>query len=594
MNSLDLALIGNSSLAALIDQRANIVWSCMPNFDSPPVFGALLRNPADTDTSSIYSIELDDCVSSEQEYLQNTAIVRTCLYDSTGAAVEVIDFAPRFRAFGRMFQPTMLVRQIRPLVGGPRIRVRLRPSSGWEAQQPSITRGSNHIRYVLSDQVLRLTTDASISMILDERPFVLERPLTLLFGPDETVQDNPANVGRHFYEQTHDYWREWARYMGIPFEWQDAVIRAAITLKLNTSDDTGAIIAAVTTSIPEIPGSGRNWDYRYCWLRDSYFVTTALNRLGKTRTMEHYINYIINLAAAADIEHLQPVYRINGSADLEEHLLDWPGYRGLAPVRVGNQAYRQVQNDVYGSVILAVTHSFFDQRLDKHGDAHLFNMLERLGGEAVKRFDQPDAGMWELRNSNHVHTYSSVMCWVACRRLAIIARHLKLQERAAFWQKHADHMHTVICKRAWNEERQSFVDTFDGEDLDASLLLLYELGFLAADDPRFAATVAAIERELKHGDYIFRYVKHDDFGYPETAFLSCSFWYVDAIAALGRREEARELFEHLLDQRNAHGLLSEDINPVTGELWGNFVQTYSMVGLINSAMRLSQPWEQAY
>lgn len=592
MHSLNLTLIGNGSLSALVDGRANIVWSCMPRFDSAPVFGALLRNPADTNTDSIYSVDLKDFAAAKQTYLENTAIVRTRLYDSHGGAIEVVDFAPRFLQYGRMFHPLMLVRQIRPLAGRPRIQLRVRPTGGWEAQKPFISHGSNHIRYELPDQVLRLTTDAPVTMILDERPFILERPLTLLFGPDETPQDSVAHLGRHFFEQTHSYWREWSRYLSIPFEWQEAVIRAAITLKLNSCDDTGAIVAAMTTSIPEAPNSGRNWDYRYCWLRDSYFVTTALNRLGKTRTMEHYLSYIINLAAEGD--NLQPVYRINGSADLAEQIVDWPGFRGMGPVRVGNLAYQQVQNDVYGSVILSATHSFFDRRMDRHGDVYLFNVLQQLGEKAVQCFDQPDAGLWELRNSSHVHTFSSVMCWVACSRLAILARHLKQKERAQYWQRHADHMHAVICEKAWNERRQSFVDTFNGEDLDASLLLLYELGFLAADDPRFSATVMAIERELKHGDYIFRYAKRDDFGHPETAFMVCSFWYVDALATLGRREEARELFEHLLAQRNPHGLLSEDINPDTGELWGNFVQTYSMVGLINSAMRLSRPWEQAF
>ncbi|HET7370701.1 MAG TPA: glycoside hydrolase family 15 protein, partial [Gammaproteobacteria bacterium] len=271
-----------------------------------------------------------------------------------------------------------------------------------------------------------------------------------------------------------------------------------------------------------------------------------------------------------------------------------PGYRGHGPVRVGNQAYAQIQNDVYGAAILAATHLFFDERLAHPGDESLFQRLEALGETAAKLYCKADAGPWELRKSARVHTFSSVMCWVACDRLSKIAARLGLTERQVYWRERADAIHADICKQAWNDEENSFVESFGGKDLDASLLLLHELGFLAADDPRFASTVAAVERHLKRGDFIFRYIKEDDFGRPETAFLICTFWYVDALAALGRTDEARTLFEHLLACRNDHGLLSEDIDPETGELWGNLPQTYSMVGLINSAMRLSKSWEAAF
>ncbi len=269
------------------------------------------------------------------------------------------------------------------------------------------------------------------------------------------------------------------------------------------------------------------------------------------------------------------------------------GFRGMGPVRTGNAAYRQSQNDVYGSVVLAATHTFFDHRLDRPGDEALFTRLEALGEMARRVFEQPDAGIWELRNEVRIHTFSSVMCWVACDRLARIARHLRLDDRAAYWRGHAEAMHAVICNRAWDKNQNTFVESFGGRELDASLLLLYELGFLAADDPRFASTVNAVERNLKKGDFIFRYTQKDDFGRPETAFIICTFWYIDALAALGRREEARALFETLLAIRNPLGLLSEDVHPATRGLWGNFPQTYSMVGLINSAIRLSQSWEEA-
>jgi GH15 family glucan-1,4-alpha-glucosidase len=592
MRTLDLALIGNCTIGALVDARANITWGCFPRFDGDPVFCALLK---DSDDDGFFAVEVADCERTEQHYLENTAILVTRLHDRQGGAIEVTDFAPRFGQHGRTFRPMMLVRRIRRLGGSPRVTVRLRPTCADGSGRPQITWGSNHIRYVAPALTLRLTTDASLTAIQQETPFFLEDTVTLLLGADETVNEAVDVVGRRFFEETAQYWREWVRNLAIPFEWQEAVIRAAITLKLNAYDDTGAVIAAMTTSIPEAAGSSRNWDYRYCWLRDGYFVVNALNRLGATRTMERYLAYIVNIAATAEGGPLQPVFGIDGRSELDEREVPaLAGYRGMGPVRMGNLAYRQVQHDVYGSAVLAASHIFFDQRLTRRGDEASFRRLEPLGEQAIRCHDQPDAGLWELRGSARVHTFSAVMCWVACDRLARIASRLGLAERASYWLAQSQQIHETISRRAWNEQRGSFVSTFEGAAMDASLLLLVELGFLDAGDPRFAATVSVVEKDLRRGDFIFRYVESDDFGEPENAFLVCTFWYVNALATLGRRDEARELFEKLLVCRNRHGLLAEHIDPRSGEQWGNFVQTYSMVGLINAAIRLSIRWDQAF
>ena len=458
---------------------------------------------------------------------------------------------------------------------------------------PDVTSGSNHIRYVCDSITLRLTTDAAITYVLDRTPFLLDRPLHFVLGPDETLRGNIAASVREMHDNTNEYWAEWSRTLSVPFEWQEEVIRAAITLKLCSFEETGAIIAAPTTSIPEAANTSRNWDYRYCWLRDAYFVVHALNRLGATRTMESYLSYISNLVAGAD-GHLQPVYGIGLEEKLDEReVSSLSGYRGMGPVRVGNQAYQHVQNDVYGSVILAATQSFFDARLRQPGGRDLFEMLEDVGHAAIERWDQPDAGLWELRHTEQVHTFSSVMCWAACDRLARIAWHIGLDERREFWHDRALHMRAAILERAWSAERGCLVQSFGGHEVDASLLLVNELGFLQAGDPRFASTVAAVEHDLRRGSYLMRYAVADDFGEPSNAFNICTFWYIDALAALGRRTEARDLFENMLAHRNHLGLLSEDLDPRTGELWGNVPQTYSMVGLINSAMRLSRSWEDA-
>ncbi|KIF83703.1 glycoside hydrolase family 15 protein [Noviherbaspirillum autotrophicum] len=595
MKNLDLGLIGNSRTCALVDRRASIVWWCYPYLDGDPVCCSLLQSDEQNADFGQIDVELDGSAESEQFYERNSAILITRFRDSAGNGIEVIDFAPRFYLHGRMFAPAMLVRVVRRRSGRPRVALRVRPAVDYGRERAQVRCGAHHLSYYGMSQSMRLTTDASVSSVLDERPFFLHDSVTLLMGPDETVDGAPHEVGRAFYEKTQAFWHQWVRNLAIPFEWQEVVIRAAITLKLNAFDDTGAIVAAVTTSIPEAPGSGRNWDYRYCWLRDAYFVVNALNSLGATGTMEHYLDYILNIIADTRDAPLQPVYGIRREAALDERVAPaLAGYRGMGPVRIGNFAYFQVQNDVFGEAVLASTHAFFDTRLERPAGRHMFNDLERLGEQAVRQYNAPDAGLWELRGATRVHTFSSIMCWAACHRLAIIARKLGLPERERLWSGHAGKMHREICERAWNPRLGSFVSTFGGDRLDASLLLMAEFQFLDPHDPRFVATVDVIERHLRRGDFMLRYDEEDDFGRPETAFLVCTLWWILALAQIGRKERARELFGNVLSRCNHLGLLSEDVAPDSGELWGNFPQTYSMVGLIHCASRLSIPWDKAY
>jgi len=592
--NLDLGVIGNCQIGALIDAAGRIVWACLPRFDSDPAFCALLANSDPQEARGLFAVELKHHVRSEHRYLPNTAILETVLYDEKGAAVRVVDFCPRFRLYGRIYRPVMLVRIVEPASDRPIVTFRLRPLGDYGAVEPRSTIGSNHVTYTAAGLTLRVTTNSSISALLEERPIVLRDRVTFVLAADEPVTEPVNSLAQRFLEETHNYWQEWTRGLAIPFEWQEAVIRAAITLKLCTFEDTGALIAAMTTSVPESADSGRNWDYRYCWLRDSYFTIKALNRLGATRTMELYGRYIANIVAGSDSRPLQPVYGISGDPVLEERLIDsLPGYRGMGPVRVGNQAYRQQQNDVYGSVILAATQFFFDSRLSRPGDEAMFEQLEVAGEQCTAVYDQPDASLWEYRGRECVHTFSSVMCWAGTYHLGKIAAQLRLYDRSNYWRQQADRLHRTICERAWNEKLGSFTDSWGGDSVDASLLLLCDLGFLSADDPRFASTVDAVASRLGHNGYMFRYRTEDGFGRPENAFNICTFWYINALAAQGRRQAARELFARMLERRNSLGLLSEDLDPQTGELWGNYPQTYSLVGIINAAMRLSRSWEDA-
>lgn len=587
MSTLELGIIGNGTVAALIDPTASVQWMCLPRFDGEPIFNALLGG------NGAFSIALAGQVSCTQTYIRNTAIIETILTAADGSSLKVTDFAPRFFDRGRLFRPASIVRRITPLSGMPRITVFLRAESKRGERTILRRRGVSHIRFPDEDFDFRVTTDAPISFVMDEREFVLDRELSFVLGPDESLSDNPESIAGDWLHRTLHSWQEWSQRLATPPEWQEAVIRAAITLKLCVYEETGGIVAALTTSIPEHAGSQRNWDYRFCWLRDAYFTVTALNRLAAVGTLEKYLGYLRNTVAMTKGGHIQPVFGIALETDLTEEIGDrLTGYRGMGPVRFGNQAAEHIQHDVYGHVILGAAQAFFDDRLfAKAGDLE-FEHFEQVGERAYQVYNTPDAGIWEFRGIAHVHTSSAIMCWAACDRLARIARALGRTERAEHWHSRADTIHETILREAWNEKRQAFTGAFGGTDLDASVLLMAEIGFIDPMDPRYIATVERVDEELRVDNHVYRYRIEDDFGLPKTAFTACTFWHIDALARIGRIEDARKMFEAVLSTRTKLGLLSEDVDTETGELWGNFPQTYSMVGIINAAARLSRQWDE--
>jgi GH15 family glucan-1,4-alpha-glucosidase len=595
MDNLDLGLIGNCGIGALVDKKARIVWCCLPRFDGDPVFHQLLGSPDRDPDDGAFTIELVGFKASEQAYEPNTAILKTVLHGESGS-IEVTDFIPRFYSRNRPFRPQTLIRRVAVKEGRPRIRIKLRPRFNYGETAPSMTSGSNHIRYIGPDMTLRLTTDAPLDYIRQETAFYLGDPISLVLGPDETLSDSPTEIARNFEEHTSLYWHNWSHRLALQPEWQEAVVRAAITLKLCSYEPTGAIVAAMTTSIPEAPGTGRNWDYRYCWIRDAYFVIRALTSLAAGRTLENYYRWIMNIVANSN-GHIQPVYGIALEDSLGERTADYlPGFQSQGslsnrPVRIGNQAHEHFQHDTYGNLILGSAQAFIDTRLSIRAGLDDFQRLELVGEQAFKLHNEPDAGIWELRSRARVHTSSSVMCWAACDRLAKIAAYLGVLERSVFWRQRAELIRDKILNCAWSDKRKAFVESFGGEHLDASVLLMGELGFVDGQDPRFVSTVDQMEKVLGRGSFMMRYEAADDFGMPETAFNICAFWRLDALARIGRKEQAREIFQSLLNARNHLGLMSEDTHPITGAAWGNFPQTYSMVGIINGATRLSKPWE---
>lgn len=586
MHLEDLAVIGNCQFSALVDKRGEVVWCCLPRFDSEPVYSTLL----DSENGGRFRIGPAGGESGTQRYLPNTNILETTFQTPTGS-FKVTDFAPRFLQFGLPFRPTQLVRVIEPIEGTPRIAVVCEPRLGWSRQQPSSVQGSHHVRFEGFSSPLRLITDLPLSY-LGGQAFTLTERQFVVMSWGSSVDEPLAGLCEHYLNETSRYWQQWVKRCDIPPQYQQEVIRSALTLKLHCFEDTGAIIAAMTTSIPESSGSGRTWDYRYCWLRDSYYVLSAFGLLGQFEEREQFVQYLLNVAGGAPGLNLAPLYRVDGSHNLEEAILEhWPGYNGEQPVRIGNAAALHSQHDIYGEMVLALTPIFLDERMSAERSPAALRLIEALTQKAISLAGVPDAGIWEYRTEWKPQTFSSLMCWAAADRMARIAdRHEPA--RAREFHTAAERIHAEIMAQSWSESRKSFIGHYGGQDLDASLLQLVRLRFLPPKDPRVHGTIDAIYKDLMRGGWLQRYNLNDGFGMPTVAFVICTFWLIEALAVAGRSEEARALFERTQGALSPLGLLSEDYDPEQSRMWGNFPQTYSHVGLIHAAFAASPSWPE--
>jgi len=583
--NLDLALIGNCSFGALIDKKSCIKWCCIPRFDADPIFCSLVRKSND---SGFYDVVIENFAFSEQSYIKNTAVLSTKLYNNNGGGVEIIDFAPRFNMFSRPYRPSMIVRIIKPL-GHCRIKVRLRPTFGYGWGAPEKTRGTNHIRYILPSMVMRLTTNAPISYIVDEVLFEVDETLYFVFMTDESLRESLHDMSNTYLDKTIEYWHEYTKSLAIPLEWQSQVLRACITVKLCQFEESGAIIASLTTSIPETP-TKEGYDLRFCWIRDTSYIVHTFNKLGNTKMMEDFLTYISNIVSGS-LEKgglLQPVYGISLETKLyEKSMYRLAGYRGLGPVKIGTRDYKLVQNDVYGQLILASIQMFFDERLNKPGDIHLFHKLEGLGMQAYTNYNKPDCGPLGLGSveEGKVYTFSSLMCWTACDRLSKIAKVLKLPERQHFWSETATKIKEEMMVKCFNKTMNCFTTTWEGDYVDPYLLLVTDTGFISNKDPKFTGTIQMIEKSLRKGKYITQTAD------STSASTTSTLWYITCLAKIGRVEEARELFENILLDCTPLGIISQDVDLETKEIWGNFPKTTSMVGIIGAALCLSKSWE---
>lgn len=577
-----LALIGNCQYSALVSSTGDVVWCCLPRFDSEPVFGTLLDPEAGS-----FSIRPPDGSVGVQRYVSNTNVLET-LFTTTEGSFRVLDFAPRFAQYDRFFRPTQLHRVIEPIDGTPRVCVRCDPRLGWSKAQASILHGSNHIRYEGFASPLRLTTNIPLSY-LEGQPFALTRKHHLALTWGAPIEEPLEPLSMRFLEQTTHYWQTWVKQSTVPPVHQEVVIRSALALKLHCYEDTGAIVAAMTTSLPESPGSGRTWDYRYCWLRDAYYVLSALRLIGHFEEREQFIHYLLNIVANHPSMDLAPLYRVDGRANLDERILTtWAGYEGGLPVRVGNAAARHAQHDIFGEMVLALAPIYIDERFAAERSVHTLDLMCRLARKAATVAGTPDAGIWEFRADWRPQTFSSLMCWAAVDRVAGIAEKHRPSVVGEF-RAASERIRKQIVDQGWNASLDSFTASYGGSDIDASLLQLPSLRFLPADDPRLAKTIAVVRRELTLDGWIKRY-NGDPMGKTHVAFTMCTFWLVEALARIGDKAGARETFDFALQALSPIGLLSEDYDPTTKRMWGNFPQAYSHVGLIHAAFAASPPW----
>jgi len=559
----------------------------MPKFDSSFLFGSLL----DEENGGHFYIQPATAeYTSNQYYLQNTNILCT-EFGTADGRFRVVDCAPRMTVHERQFKPLMLVRKIELLEGEPVIKIRCEPRGDYGKVVPEIVTGSNHIRYRGFGTQVRITTDCPINYVLNEQPFVLDQNRYVVLTYGAPLEAPLIQTADEFIRKTTEYWQGWVKSCYIPNIYQDEIIRSALILKIHQYEDTGGIIASGTTSLPEFHDSTRNWDYRFCWFRDTYYTLKAFNQIGHFEELEKYFDYVQNILRNAG-DTLQPLFSITGEKDLTEIELDLPGYKGNKPVRIGNKAYEQIQNDVYGQVLVSLMPLYIDRRLTFAKKSSYKKIVPWLLSGIERTMHAADAGLWEFRTSTQIHTYTLLFHWAGAKsayKIAEAFEDTELMEKAAALAAEAEGK----LEMCYSDEHKAYMQAVGSTNMDASTLMMVTMNYLDHNSQKTKDHIAAMEKELLTPQGLFyRYKHYDDFGVPETTFLVCAFWYVDALACVGRVDDAKKILDNLLQFSNHLGIFSEDVGE-DGSQWGNFPQTYSHVGLINAACRIARKLDTA-
>ena len=586
-SGLNYGIIGNCKSSALINEDSSIDWCCLPQFDSSSVFCKII----DHEKGGNLKIECDHSYSISQKYLDKTAIIITT-FDNGKSAFDVIDFMTRFEsAENNFYSPPEIQRLIIPKKGTPSIKILYDPKLDYARGQTKTYIKENFIVSVLDDasyETLFLYTNFDKKRIVESEEIILDRTMYLNLSYNEKIDTPDVEKSLLEYEKTKSYWLNWCEKTPSFEEYNTQIIRSAITLKLLTFDKTGAVLAAATTSIPETLGEVRNWDYRFCWIRDASMVIKVITKLGHQRIVKNFIDFIVDLIPTKN-EKLQIMYGIDGQKILTEKSLDHlSGFKNSKPVRVGNAAYSQKQNDIYGILMDAIHFQIDKYKEDNYKHEQLWSIVKSVVWVVEKNWEKPDKGIWEFRNEDQHFTFSKLLCWVAIDRAIKISYLIKGGRKAEKWKILREEIKKDIMDKAWDPIKKAFTQSYNSKDLDASVLLMEPYGFINAKNQMYINTVEAIEKELLHNGLLFRYKNNDDFGEPKSSFTVCTFWFINSLYKIGEEEKASKMFKKLLSYSNHLGLFSEDIDFKSKQLLGNFPQAYSHLALIETAINFNK------
>ncbi|SHI82118.1 Glucoamylase (glucan-1,4-alpha-glucosidase), GH15 family [Arenibacter nanhaiticus] len=587
MDNLDYGIIGNCRSAALISKNGSLEWCCLPEFDSSSVFAKIL----DEEKGGSFEILVDDSYTIDQKYKENTCILVTRFSDGENT-FEVHDFMPRYyNEGGGYYTPPEIVRCFKHISGNPKFRVVYNPKLVYALGEtesyikPDFIASLTHAKKF--DTVFLYTSFDKEKVLKGEEIALKEAGYFLLSYNEKIIKPDTKKINL-LLQRTKVYWLNWTDKVPTYKKFNDQIIRSALTLKLLSYDKSGAVLAAATTSLPETIGEVRNWDYRFCWIRDASMVIKVVSELGHKNVAKRYLQFIIDLIPNKD-EKLQIMYGINKEKILTEETLDHlSGYKGSKPVRIGNAAYAQRQNDIYG-ILMDVIYTQLDKfNTDIENKEELWTITKGIVWIVDNHWEEPDKGIWEFRTEDRHFTFSKILCWVALDRAIKVAKIFGKTHKIDKWGSLEKRIREDIYANAWSEEKQSFTQSYGSQDLDASVLLMESYGFIEAKNPKFVSTVKAIEKELSNEGLLYRYKNKDDFGLPSSSFTICTFWFINSLFKIGEEEKAMAQFEKLLSYGNHLGLFSEDIDFKTKRLLGNFPQAYSHLALIECAINFSK------
>ncbi len=587
MTNLNYGVIGNCRSAALVSDKGSIDWCCLPDFDSASVFARLLDN----EKGGFFSIVVDGKYTISQKYIIWTNVLCT-EYRSDQGVFEVIDFMPRYKLFENdYFAPAEIYRYIKHISGTPAFRVRYCPVFNYAREAVSHVTEDNYIRTysrVKPTDCIYLYSSLNLSDILESKEITLTQHQFLLLSYNQKLIDIDIKRVYLEFQRTKVYWLNWTNRSKKYENYNEEIIRSLLVLKIMSYQPTGAVLAALTTSIPETIGGVRNWDYRFCWLRDASMSIETLIRMGHYYSAQRFLDYLKGILKSKH-DSLQIVYGIRGERELTEtELPHLSGYENSKPVRIGNAAFSQRQNDVFGYLLHVIYqyYTFFPGTLDEIED--IWEIVRNMCLTVSTHWEKPDKGIWEIRKEEKHFVFSKVMSWVAMDRAAEIALLLNKPHYAETWRGIADDIKEDVFNKGWKEDLQTFTQAYSNSELDASLLLMADYGFIACDDMKYQKTVIAVKNALFHNGLVYRYLNPDDFGRQVSSFTMCTFWLIQSLFRIGMKEDAKNIFENLLKCGNHLGLFSEDIDFSTKRLLGNFPQAYSHLALINTAILFSE------